>query len=63
MLGEGSSSLSLGEIAENLDLYKFFLYRTSRCVNTNNSLYIVQPSNTTSNIYLIINEWATSFGH
>ena len=29
----------------------------------NNSLYIIQPSNTTSNMYLIINEWATSFGH
>ena len=28
-----------------------------------NSLYIIQPSNTTSNIYLIINEGATSFGH
>ena len=28
-----------------------------------NSLYIIQPSNTTSNIYLIINEWATSFAH
>ena len=24
-----------------------------------NRLHIVQPSNTTSNIYLIINEWAT----
>jgi hypothetical protein len=31
--------------------------------NTYNSLYIIQPSNTTSNMYLIINEWATSFGH
>ena len=40
-----------------------FLYRTSRCVNTKNGLYIVQQSNTTSNIYLIINEWATAFGH
>ena len=27
------------------------------------SLYIVQPSNTTSNIYLNINECATIFGH
>ena len=24
--------------------------------------YIIQMPNTTSNIYLIINEWATSFG-
>ena len=30
---------------------------------TNNSLYIIKPSNVTSNIYFIINEWATSFGH
>ena len=32
-------------------------------VEVDNSLYIIQLSNTTSNIYLIINEWATSFGH
>ena len=32
-------------------------------IDINDSLYLIQPSNTTSNIYLIINEWATSFGH
>ena len=26
-------------------------------------IYIIQPSNTIANIYLIKNEWATSFGH
>ena len=37
-----------------------YLWINNKC---NNSLYIIQQSNTTSNIYLIINEWATSFGH
>ena len=46
-----------------IDLQHFVVKNVSSERYINNSLYIVQPSNTTSNIHLIINEWATSFGH
>ena len=37
--------------------------RVLYCLQNNNSLYTAKPFITTSDIYLIINDWATSFGH
>ena len=52
-------------ISRNLEdnCFNSLCYRYSVTKDGSNSLYIVQPSNTTSNIYLIINDWATNFGH